>query len=483
MSELYETVDDDVFANFVKEQKAAAEAQAAKQGFGGGFTGDFEQIKYCAAPKGGHAIVRFVGNPPREDGTNIRPTDCIERHISKIKDDNGKLMYLVLPCRADTLEQDHIMWRIISQVKEKQWINKTSVYVNQSKHPDVWEIVTKGGYTPEDGKQYTYAEGWDAKRKFLINCIDRSDNWCKENKHTKVFSKNISISDSGVEFAEQGVKSYGFLTKLTENMGKYGSWESYDSYIMRIGEKTEPFRILNGSAYKAGGMLAELQGATPAELEMISTDKSLTDEERSYERYDLEKHFKVSSYQKILKRLGNSIKKIDAAFQSHYYDELVTLAQKEKEAYQIDKEAQEQQKAQNSVVASISAVQPTATSQILVNTDGDIKVSPVAPSSGIYNEVKATPSFDTMNKVTPVEEPVTRREAPVAPTADYPFLKGYDKLSDSEKAMIVNASQDADGTIHIEYTADAPHQLPCPRCNVSSPSNMTHCPGCGAKFG
>ena len=481
MADMYNTPDDDVFTSFVQSKKKAEAEAAAKRGKG--FSDkEFEQVKYCAAEKGGHITVRFVGNPPREDGLNVRPVDAIERHISKIKDDNGDTMYLILPCRKDTLAEDHIMWRIVSDVMKKDYVNKKPIFVNQVSHPEIFEIVSKGGFKPEDGFSYTYADSWNAARKLLINCIDRTDDWCKENKHTKVFSKNISIGKKGGEFPDWGVKSNGFLTKLTENLGKYGSWEKYDSYIIRIGAKDEPFRILNGSGYKAANMTAELVGISPDELEKISLSPSLTEEEKAYERYNLEENFRISSYQKLLKRLGNSIKKIDAALGTHYYDELVTLAAKEKKENEIANEAKKQIEAQQ------AAQQATVTQT----------VETAEPSQ------QAAASFDTMAPVTsdpvamtppPVSEPVvTRNIAPANPASTalaaekIAALKGWSTLIPAEQAQIKDVILNADGSVQsIVYDPSSAACLPCPTdqqgCGAMSPSTFTHCPCCGKRFG
>lgn len=463
MEAKYDSVSDDTFTQFLKAQQEAEAAKNAKSG-GSGFTGEYEQVKYCAAPKEGHAIVRFVGNPPKENGSSYRPTDCLERCISKIKDDQGKIMYLILPPKEDMLEASHFMWRVIAAVKKREYISGKPVYVNEVNHPDIWAIVSKGGFKSEDGFSYTYANGWDARRMLLINCIDRADNWCKENKHTKVFSKNISISSAGAEFADMGVNSYGFLNKLIDNGSTYGSWEKYDSYVMRIGQKTEPFRILNASAYKKSNMKTELKGITETEFAAISLEDSLTDEEKSYERYDLEKHFKVSSYQKLLKRLGNSIKKIDTALGTHFYDELIALAAKEKEEMAFDKEAKAQAEEQNKIVEAQS--------------------TPVAPTPA----PEAT-SFDTMasTPVQPVQE-VRREVAPEAPAVEetndeaFSLLAHFNDLSGAEKSLFRSVVMGADNVPVATFSEIAPASLPCPKCGFSEPGSVTVCANCGAKF-
>lgn len=460
MADLINNVDDDVFKQFVESQKEKAEAEKLR--YSGGSSGEFkgEQVKFCAAPEGGHAIVRFVGAPP---SSNYKSGDAIIRCVSEIKDDNGKKMILILPQRADTLEQDHFMWRLISKVLEKEYINKKKVFINQTAHKTAFEIVSKGGWKPEDGNTYLYTKGWNASECVFINCLDRTDNWCKENKHTKVFSKNIYISpDKGFEKADLGVKVNGFLPKLIENMSKYGSWSKYDSYVIREGDKEkrkkEPFKIINGSGFKAAGMIAELEGITDAELSLISTEPALTTEELTYKSYDLSDCYRVSSYTKLFSRLSKQIKVIDGDLGTRFYDELKALAEQEKKEREIDAAAK---KVEQSAVES-----------------APVESTPVAEAPA------AAPSFDSMTSV----HRVTSVETSVGLTPEKTaLLKGWSGLSESEKALIKDVEVNLDGTFkNIIYNEGCGNLYPCPisdgGCGCLSPESFTSCPSCGKHF-
>lgn len=476
MADLINTPDDDVFKQFVKSQKEKEEAEALKRGGNGGGEYKGEQVKFCAALEGGHIVVRFVGAPP---SAAYKPGDALIRCISEIKDDAGKKMILVLPERADTLEQDHIMWRIVSKVLEKEYVNKKRVFINQIEHKTAFDIVSKGGWKPEDGNSYLYTKGWNAPEILLVNCLDRTDNWCKENKHTKVFSKNVYISpEKGFEKPDIGVKANGFLSKLIENMGKYGSWSKYDSYVIREGDKEkrkkEPFKVINGSGFKAAGMIAELEGITDAELNLISTEPGLTAEELTYKSYDLADCYRVSSYTKLFTRISKQVKAIDADLGTRFYDELKALAEQEKKEREIDAAARKaEQEAAGTVGAESASVEST----------------PVAETTA-----PAAQSFDSMTPVAdaaPARRVVT--DTPAATLAGLTpekiaLLKGWDGLEESEKALITDVVLKADGTVdHVVYADGCGNQYPCPTdqggCGSLSPESFKSCPVCGKRWG
>jgi hypothetical protein len=463
------TPDDDVFAQFVQQQKEAEKEKSQKHG---NFTSNYDTIKYVGLDKDTPAIVRFVGRPPVEGGHRYDASDAKELHISKIKGDDGKVMWLYLPLKCDNPDQDHLMWRIIGDVMHKEYISnkgpdgkttKKAVFVNEIDHPDIFALIQKGGYTEEkDGHwPYTYAAGWNAKRCLLINCVDRRDSWCKDNKHTKLLSKSVNVGTdkdgNPREYAEIGVPSYGFLNGLTDLVGKFGSWENYDVVISRTGEKTSPNKFHNGSKYITpaaieAGLDVEL-GLSKDDEKLIAATGPLTAEELSYARYDLDKNFQPTSYHTIVKRLGTSIKKIDAALGKHYYDELQALVDEEQKKWDAEKEEK----------AAEEAAAPAADA-----------VAPVQESA-------------------PASAPVTRRVVAAAtPTTKLTpekiaALKGWEELTADERALIEDVTLNADGTVKdITWSADAPGCLPCPTedegCGIASPSSFTVCPACGKHF-
>ena len=475
--------DDDIFNSWIASEKEREEKEKTSKNYQ---KREYEAIKYVGLSKEHPTIVRFVGNFVAEDLKAHRPnpSDMKFMHISKVKSDDGKTtFYLYLPLRSDEPEQDHLMWKIIDTVYAKEWVKDPATNKNKPietfkiKHPDVYEKVNKGGFTEADGKwPYMYARGWKGPEMLLINVIDRRDDWCKVNKHTKLISKNVNVTAEGKEYADFGVPAYGFFGPLTNlrNNFKMG-WEKYDVVITKTGEKLDTVtNMFNGTAFTNPAAIAanldKSMGISPDEYKYISQEPALTEEELNYARYDLDENFRVTSYRTIEKYLGKTIQLIDAAVNedrinagktpdSHFYADLQKLVKEEADAWAKEKAA-------NEAVANEAA--------------------PATPT-----ETSAAPSFETM---APVQEaaPIARTVSQEAPASGLTpeklaVLKGYNELSTEQKSYIKDVVLNSDGTLnHIEWTDTAPSLLDCPKdmggCGQLSPNSLAVCPACGKHF-
>lgn len=476
--------DDDIFNSWIASEKEREEKEKTSKNYQ---KREYEAIKYVGLSKEHPTIVRFVGNFVAEDLKAHRPnpSDMKFMHISKIKSDDGKTtFYLYLPLRSDEPEQDHLMWKIIDTVYAKEWVKDPATGKNKPietfkiKHPDVYEKVHKGGFTEADGKwPYMYARGWKGPEMLLINVIDRRDDWCKVNKHTKLISKNVNVTAEGKEYADFGVPAFGFFGPLTNlrNNFKMG-WEKYDVVITKTGEKLDTVtNMFNGTAFTNPAAIAtnldKAMGIDPAEYKFISQEPALTEEELNYGRYDLDENFRVTSYRTIDKYLGKTIQLIDAAVNedrinagkspdSHFYADLQKLVKEEADAWAKEKAAQD-------------AAQGIAS-----------EAAPATPA-----ETQPAPSFETM---APVQEaaPIARtvsQEASGLSAEKLAVLKGYNELSTEQKSYIKDVVLNSDGTLnHIEWTDTAPSLLDCPKdmggCGQLSPNSFSVCPACGKHF-
>lgn len=478
--------DDDIFNSWIASEKEREEKEKTSKNYQ---KREYEAIKYVGLSKEHPTIVRFVGNFVAEDLKAHRPnpSDMKFMHISKIKSDDGKTtFYLYLPLRSDEPEQDHLMWKIIDTVYAKEWVKDPATGKNKPietfkiKHPDVYEKVNKGGFTEADGKwPYMYARGWKGPEMLLINVIDRRDDWCKVNKHTKLISKNVNVTAEGKEYADFGVPAFGFFGPLTNlrNNFKMG-WEKYDVVITKTGEKLDTVtNMFNGTAFTNPAAIAtnldKAMGIDPDEYKFISQEPALTEEELNYARYDLDENFRVTSYRTIDKYLGKTIQLIDAAVNedrinagkspdSHFYADLQALVKEEAEAWAKEKAAQD---AAQGIASEAAPATPTA-----------------APTA---------PSFETM---APVQEaaPIARTVSQEAPASGLTpeklaVLKGYNELSTEQKSYIKDVILNSDGTLnHIEWTDTAPSLLDCPKdmggCGQLSPNSFSVCPACSKHF-
>lgn len=438
--------DDEAFAAFLN--KVADDKEKGNKKSSGNYEATYEEMKWVGLENDSAKIVRIVGAPPESmtPGRKSADTDAVEIYVSRIMNDSNKKVVLKLPPHAEDFKDEHIMWRIINKVKEVEWVPGSNGK-NEKKYKYAgypwYDKVIHGGFNPTD-QQYSWSKGWSGQQVVIFNVIDREDDWCKENKHTKLLSKRVNqvVQDDGkvVEYADTGVPSYGFLTKLSELVGKYGSWEKYDVAITKTGEMTSPYVVKNATAFaKCPEDIARAELGD--KLEFVSQDISLTPEELSYERYNLKNNFKVTSYQKLLSDFGNTIKLIDGDLRTTYYDELKALADKEKAEYEA-KKAEE--------AANAPAEDSTPTETISEST----------------------------------EKPTRSRVVEMALSAEkIAALKGWDSLTEEERKLIKDVELNDDGSVKtITYTT-TDDLADCPDCKHEAPMAITTCcPVCGLKF-
>lgn len=382
-------------------------------------TGRYEEIFWAGIPKDGPLVVRLRGGFPDKD-----PACTTARvvNIAEVIGEDKKTHYLYYPSKS--VAPDFIMWRIINFILSYTWDpnEKKRVY-KYEKEPE-YAMVTKNSLQPSD-LQYKFEKGWIGQEVLIVNCIPKNPELyeeCKRRKHTALLSKNIQewvnpTTGEIVKFAFKGIPFYGFFPLLVKSIVKfYGDWNNYDLKIMRTGSTTTPYIINNVSRQP------ELLDSS---LLPYVNDKPLSEEEASWEMYDIAKLFKPSSYQKILKTIGRYIKQIDAKYKTTFYPELLELVEEEKKT--INEKPVEA---------------PTATRT-------------------------ATP---------------TTREA----VASKAYSDAYASLLPQEKEKIVSMKLvDANqNTWAVEYTSavDPSTLLKCSVCKTCSPADFTTCPGCGRKF-
>jgi len=154
---------------------------------------------------------------------------------------------------------------------------------------DIWNDPEK--YSEEEvfqagvicGKQKDKAKGWEAgwgaKLFAYYNVIDRDDDWCEENNHTKCLSK--AESQSGITAGDGGI-----LDEIIDVAEEYGDLEEFDIRIKKSGKK----RDTSYRAYKA-------------------KEFDLTDDEKGYEKYDFSTKIKPATDETLKKWLEEGVKK------------------------------------------------------------------------------------------------------------------------------------------------------------------------------
>ena len=322
-----------------------------------------EDIKYSGLVKGEMKIIRVLGGVPLRDDALISKDPYTARvvRIANIRNDNGRFVRVVIPSRE--LEPEHIYYKIINKVFEIDFDEtkkrKKKVYRIEKIAPEIFDLITKNGIPPTSNKIYGLeGKGWLGRDYLLMNCIDRNPSvykWSKENKHTVVLSKSVNTftipsSDTNAEpvtliYAEPGVPSYSFLTILSTGIFKYyGNWNKYDIGVEKTGLMQPAFRIINASKHKE---------EVPKHMQPYVVDGPLTEEELSWEKYNFAEIFKPVTEEFFFSNFKNTIKRIDLALGTSFFEYL------SEKALSFDTLKEEDEKPKNAPTISTSFTNPT----------------------------------------------------------------------------------------------------------------------------
>jgi hypothetical protein len=444
----------DLDASFFQAYSKKVKADSEKKNTTGSYKPrEFEEVAFCGLETGVNKIYRIIGAPPGSETMGYQRKNYDPRHINiaDVKDDEGKRFNIRLPLREDTPAHNHIMHRLYDKVAETAWINKKKVFINEAKFPDLWKMLTKGNFKEEDGKSFSIAAGFKSTTFTMLNVIDREDDWCEKNNHTKILCNNLTVSTNPktgepTVWANPGIKSYSLDRRLADLIGKYGNFETYDVSVKKTGDKDNPLELRNASLYKSKDMMEELKnadGSLPDEIKIVVG--ALTASEKAYKRYDLDKLYQATSYTKLLKRIPALFKLTDAYLGTKFYEELEALSEKEKEEWKR-------------IYGDESAGAETE----------QIKAETAAINEAVAETPKRRPA------VGPVEN---LSDAKIA------LLKGWAKLSDHQRSLIkdIKANGNVVEDIVWEECDETKNLFACD-CQVAAPESYDICPACGASF-
>ena len=245
--------------------------------------------------QGKHNIVRLIGAPRQikrawiECDSSGDKTKRIPFNYSK-----GSVIQAIVNKVLD------YTWENTGTEQQPNWVRK---YKYQEKYGDVFFTVKQNGGTENRDA------GWEGSTLTPFNCIDRHDDWCKEKKHTKLFVKTTY---------DIGISPQAFKSLKTCVVEDYGPYEDYDVDIKKVEDDKGNIEYV---AMKADKSLPEFG--------QMVVEGPLTEEEKTYEKYNLDEVIKDSSAKMILKFLRNHIARIDQVCKTNFIQKLEEQAQKE----------------------------------------------------------------------------------------------------------------------------------------------------------
>ena len=426
---------------------------------------DIPEFKCCVLNKDQPKIIRLIGNSPL---MRDNPTDPLIIKRSICVDDNGNYTTIIF-----SNDKDHPvnkLWKTIIGKYKFDKENKVRIYDNKGK-PSFERFIRNG----KDVKDCSNKEkGMLPDTFYLFNCIDKTDDWCKENKHTKLLCWDSTKKEVNGEIREY--YTYGIKPSLYNNIfdeqctALNRMYDQFDVVVKRLKEQLGDSWIQVFSPEEKSKI--SLAGLDSNKVSM----EYLTEEEEAYEKYKLEDIPFVSrptSASYVLKNFEKLIKSCDLDFDTKLYNEFVEYAEKEKAewAKKNAENAKKDESAEN-------------TSEEIESEDDEVE----------EETTSTTQSFDTMETVekssdelpSEVEENPTRKFQKVAKVAkvakfDPMSLKStilpyVDKLTDEERSHIIGVNED--GSVKFDDSTAW-----CPECNHElSDSINSACPFCGVEF-
>lgn len=394
----------------------------------GSYSGEYESISYVALSTDTDRVVRLLGLPivNRQE-----PSDPKLSYIGMLRADDGKKTRIIFPDHATN--KSWILWRIIDLVLDGKYVGSNDArhkeFTYEKSHPECFKRVRWNG---DDSRPYE--NGFTPTAFVNINCIDRSDmEWHRENKHTKLLSKRASkIGDTDNFYFDTGIPITCYNAVFDECVEPFGDWEEYDVVIRKLNQ--QPW-------YKAYSGTHDYNRLNDA-ARMLVVDGPLTEEERSWERYDLDQLYGVTSYSKIKAKLGEFIRKVDVDFKKNFSEELDALVEKEKEQWKAEGKDQygRKEEPKKSEVMSSDDWNKNKKEEHIVD---DEDLVPPAPKTE-----DTTPPWEESEEEAPVRVRTRTRAVEIdwAGLADGTYngtkYLGVPKMTDREKEFVLGVRDD-----------------------------------------
>ena len=452
----------------LKFQQAKAKAEQAKS-HGNFPKEEVPEFKTCVLSKDKPRIIRLIGNSPlmREE-----PTDPIIVKRAFVKTDDDKWTTIILSDDRDNPVNK--LWRTIIGKYTYDKENKTKIYANKGKPS--FERFIRNGKKPEDC--LASEKGMMTDTFYLFNCLDRTDAWCEENKHTKLLcwdSTTKEVDGKTVEYPTYGIKPSLYNNIFDEQCTALNRmYDEFDVVVKRLSKKL-------GDSW--------IQVFSPEEKSKISqigldpnkvTMNYLSEEEESYEKYKLEDIPFVSrptSVGYVLRVLGKLIKACDLDFGTNLYEEFVEYAEKEKKEWEAKK-------------AETKETESTEDTSTEVESEDEITEETTSSETPSFDSMETveTESSDDEELPSEVEEPTStapiQKVAKVAKVAKFDPMSLVDKfpaianMREEDRKLITGYNSETD---KFTYSVDENSLCMCPSCERDIPDPWASCV-CGVSF-
>lgn len=461
------TAEEKAKERLLKFQQAKAKAEEQKN-HGNFPKEEVPDFKTCVLKKDQPKIIRLIGNSPLMRESVYDPL-IVKRAFVKTDDDKWTTIIF-----SD--DRDHPvnkLWRTIIGKYTYDKENKTKIYANKGKPS--FERFIRNGKKAEDC--LASEKGMMTDTFYLFNCIDRTDSWCSENKHTKLLcwdSTTKEVDGKTVEYPTYGIKPSLYNNIFDEQCTALNRmYDEFDVVVKRLSKKL-------GDSW--------IQVFSPEEKSKISqigldpnkvTMNYLTEDEEKYEKYKLEDIPFVSrptSASYVNRVLSKLIQQADIDFGTNLKEDFAEWIEKEKKEWEAKKAETKETESSEDTSTEVESEEEEVTEET---------TSTETPS---FNSMETVGTEESSDDELPseVEEPTPIATKKVVKTAktvfdplslksEFPYI---DKLRAEDLALITGYNSETNELTFKERTDLA--ECPC-GCIIGDP--FKSCPKCGAIFG
>lgn len=472
---------ENVFSRALKAIEAQQAEVEAKKNF---VPYSYEEYEPCALESNKEKVVRPVGDPfDPQTLKSAKPTDVkIFLHSKVFKDDKSGYVNLNWPATVKTTksgvkivpDSEWIFSKLFNKVYEKEWISYPEGQVqirNGRKCTGEWKFLHKDTDIYKrlelngDGIKYDgQMNKLSPSAMVYMNVIDRTDNWCETNKHTKVLLNKLGIgksykNDAGIEitpkYPSKGI-SHSLYEKIFDTLVKASGGWNRDCVIKKTGEGLDTKYLV----FDASDLRVQTKDISEESFKLSKESGMPSD----WGMYDLSVKTNPTSATKLNNTIKGIFKLFDATFpEFNLTEELESLAKKEAE----DRNASSKTEAEN----SLEAEKRKQAEELKQESKSEVKEEPKLEAPKERARVQTGSASQTIEDLCKVN-----------------FVK-FDSLPEDEKKILIASIEKFDGTVPVWKTGT--DLGPCNEdgctfkgttITVTFPFDMKHCPCCGCNY-
>ena len=181
------------------QKRAQQQQQQEEAKNNAGNWGDFEKPETIGLEDKKEKVVRILGNPLEVRSLPTDPKLLLQSYVAK--DDKSGYFQLNWPVVEKNgkyvPDPDWIVTKFYNKVNEGKWEKYPDGQVDERGKNGKWKkfhqdtkIFQLVEYNAKEGEKYP--KNFYPSKRVVMNVIDRHDDWCKENKHSKLLTSKKS---------------------------------------------------------------------------------------------------------------------------------------------------------------------------------------------------------------------------------------------------------------------------------------------------